>query len=111
MSFSRGVSPPEFPLILTEYQSLREELIRLASEPERAERRDLLSLRLGVSHFATIATHFELQVVGGAGYVASSPTARRLREASFLPVQSPTEGHLRFELSKYDHLEDLQAAL
>jgi nrtC len=26
-------------------------------------------------------------------------------------VQSPTEGHLRFELSKYDHLEDLQAAL
>lgn len=102
---------PEFPLILTEYQSLREELIRLASEPERAERRDLLSLRLGVSHFATIATHFELQVVGGAGYVATSPTARRLREASFLPVQSPTEGHLRYELARYDHLENLRDAL
>ena len=49
------------------------------------------------------------RLLEAAGYVASSPTARRLREASFLPVQSPTEGHLRFELSKYDHLEDLQA--
>ena len=49
--------------------------------------------------------------MGGAGYVAKSPTARRLREASFLPVQSPTEGHLRYELSKYDHLEALQEAL
>ena len=92
---SKGIFRPEFPLILSEYESLREELIRLASEPERAERRDLLSLRLGVSHFATIATHFELQVVGGAGYVA----------------ESPTEGHLRYELSKYDHLEALQEAL
>lgn len=108
---SQGIFSSEFPLIVGEYESLRDELVRLAREPQRAERRDLLSLRLGVSHLATIATHFELQVVGGAGYVASSPTARRLREASFLPVQSPTEGHLRFELSKYDHLEDLQAAL
>ena len=77
------------PLILAEYQSLREELIRLASEPERAERRDLLSLRLGVSHFATIATHFELQVVGGAGYVAGSPDcsspAWRRRSCRFSP--------------------------
>ena len=111
LDVSQGVFRPEFPLILAEYQSLREELVRLASEPERAERRDLLSLRLGVSHFATIATHFELQVVGGAGYVADSPTARRLREASFLPVQSPTEGHLRYELARYDHLENLRDAL
>lgn len=111
LDVSQGVFRPEFPLILAEYQSLREELVRLASEPERAERRDLLSLRLGVSHFATIATHFELQVVGGAGYVADSPTARRLREASFLPVQSPTEGHLRYELARYDHLDNLRDAL
>lgn len=111
LDVSQGVFRPEFPLILAEYQSLREELVRLASEPARAERRDLLSLRLGVSHFATIATHFELQVVGGAGYVADSPTARRLREASFLPVQSPTEGHLRYELARYDHLDNLRDAL
>ena len=73
LDVSQGVFRPEFPLILEEYQSLREELVRLASEPERAERRDLLSLRLGVSHFATIATHFELQVVGGAGYGLAPP--------------------------------------
>ena len=43
--------------------------------------------------------------------MAESPMARRLREATFLPVQSPTEGHLRYELSKYDHLENLRDAL
>jgi hypothetical protein len=36
--------------------------------------------------------------VGGRGYAMSSPTARRAREAAFLPVQSPTEGHLRWVL-------------
>ena len=60
---------------------------------------------------STPATHFELQVVGGAGYVTESPTARRLREASFLPVQSPIEGHLRYELARYDYLENLRDAL
>ena len=112
LDVSQGVFRPVFPLILAEYQSLREELVRLASEPERAERRDLLSLRFGCfALLRPIATHFELQVVGGAGYVATSPTARRLREASFLPVQSPTEGHLRYELARYDHLENLRDAL
>ena len=54
--------------------------------------------RLEVATMARLAVDLELRVAGGGGYRASSPTARRLREAAFLPIQSPTEGHLRFEL-------------
>ncbi|MDA8061970.1 MAG: acyl-CoA/acyl-ACP dehydrogenase [Actinomycetota bacterium] len=54
--------------------------------------------RLEVAQLARMAVDVELRVIGGAGYTASSSTARRLREVAFLPIQSPTEGHLRFEL-------------
>ena len=93
-----GVFRAEYDALLEEYERLRAELTRLASAPAEAEVIDLLALRLNVSHFATAATHYELQVVGGSGYAQSSATARRVREALFLPVQSPTEGHLRYEL-------------
>ena len=111
LQVSGGVFKQEFEGLLGTYRTLRDTLLRLATEPENAQKRDLLQLRLDVSHLATAATHCELQTVGGAGYVAGSPTARRVREVTFLPVQSPTEGHLRYELAKYDHPEGLQAAL
>lgn len=59
-----------------------------------------ISLRLEAAVLAREATQLELCVSGGRGYVASSPTARRLREAMFIPVQSPTEGQLRWELTR-----------
>jgi alkylation response protein AidB-like acyl-CoA dehydrogenase len=59
-----------------------------------------ISLRLEAAVLAREATQLELCVTGGRGYVATSPTARRLREAMFLPVQSPTEGQLRWELTR-----------
>ena len=111
LQVSGGVFKQEFEGLLGTYRTLRDTLLRLAAEPENAQKRDLLQLRLDVSHLATAATHCELQTVGGAGYVAGSPTARRVREVTFLPVQSPTEGHLRYELAKHDHPEGLQAAL
>ena len=111
LQVSGGVFKQEFEGLLGTYRTLRDTLLRLAAEPENAQKRDLLQLRLDVSHLATTATHCELQTVGGAGYVAGSPTARRVREVTFLPVQSPTEGHLRYELAKHDHPEGLQAAL
>ena len=111
LQVSGGVFKQEFEGLLGTYRTLRDTLLRLAAEPENAQKRDLLQLRLDVSHLATAATHCELQTVGGAGYVAGSPTARRVREVTFLPVQSPTEGHLRYELAKHDHLVGLQAAL
>jgi alkylation response protein AidB-like acyl-CoA dehydrogenase len=56
--------------------------------------------RLEVARMAQLAVDVELRVAGGGGYRASSSTARRLREAAFLPIQSPTEGHLLFELER-----------
>lgn len=72
-------------------------LTALADDHDAAKR-DLVRLRLDAAGLARDAVAVEAAVTGGRGYVASSPTARRLREAAFLPVQSPTEGHLRWEL-------------
>ena len=60
----------------------------------------MVAHRLEAAKIAQHAVDVELRVAGGGGYAASSPTARRLREAAFLPIQSPTEGHLRFELDR-----------
>jgi len=62
--------------------------------------RAFLQARLDAAHLARDATHLELCLTGGRGYAHASATARRLREAAFLPVQSPTEGQLRWELSR-----------
>ena len=56
--------------------------------------------RLEAAETAQAAVALELRVTGGGGYRAPSPTARRVREAAFLPIQSPTEGHLRWELAR-----------
>ena len=61
---------------------------------------DVVRLRLNAAWLAVEASRHESAVRGGAGYVATSGTARRLREAAFLPVQSPTEAQLRWELSR-----------
>ena len=99
---SRGIFTQEFDQVKAEYQRLRAELTDLAQEPAATSRRRLLQLRLDVSHLAISATHLEMAVIGGRGYKTTSATARRYREATFLPVQSPTEGHLRYELSQID---------
>jgi len=67
---------------------------------ERPVLRSMLQLRLDAAHLATRATQLELAVRGGAGYSALSATARRVREALFLPVQSPTEVQLQWELQQ-----------
>jgi alkylation response protein AidB-like acyl-CoA dehydrogenase len=89
---------------LTEQQAelaaLRERMTRFARSSREATIGDLLRLRLAASHAAIAATRLEATVRGGAGYLAASGTSRRLREAAFLPIQSPTEGQLRWELSQ-----------
>jgi alkylation response protein AidB-like acyl-CoA dehydrogenase len=57
-------------------------------------------LRLEAGRLGVDATRHEVTVRGGAGYVAGGATARRFREAAFLPIQSPTEAQLRWELSR-----------
>lgn len=100
LDVAQGIFQSEFDKINTEYQRLRREITELAEDPKNADRTRVLQLRLDVSHFATAATKLELSTVGGKAYAVKSPSGRRLRESQFLPVQSPTEGHLRYELSK-----------
>ena len=62
--------------------------------------RDAVQIRLAAARLATAAVALEAKALGGRGYVSGSATARRVREAAFLPIQSPTEGQLRWELSR-----------
>ncbi|UED87851.1 acyl-CoA dehydrogenase family protein [Streptomyces profundus] len=84
------------------YERVRSRLHALAAEPGLADRPALLRLRLDAAHAAGLATRLESTVLGGAGFAVGSATNRRLREAAFLPIQSPTEGQLRWELSQFD---------
>jgi alkylation response protein AidB-like acyl-CoA dehydrogenase len=59
----------------------------------------LIGLRLEAATVAQRAVAIESRIAGGRGYLAGSGVSRRYREAAFLPVQSPTEAHLRWELS------------
>lgn len=59
-----------------------------------------LKARKELAELAVEATWLELEAAGGAGYLSESDTARRLREAAFFPVQSPSLVQLRAELAR-----------
>lgn len=67
---------------------------------EPVDRVKLLELRLAAAEAAVDATALEIRVAGGAGYAQSSPASRRFREAAFIPVQSPSETQLKWELGR-----------
>ncbi|MGX7732288.1 acyl-CoA dehydrogenase family protein [Rhodococcus sp. 2H158] len=92
----------EYQTLAARYESLRDRLHRFAANPATAGPADLIRLRLDGSSVAVAATRLESTLRGGAGYASSSATNRRFREAAFLPIQSPSEGQLRWELSQYE---------
>ncbi|HEU5316227.1 MAG TPA: acyl-CoA dehydrogenase, partial [Chloroflexota bacterium] len=73
---------------------------RTVSRADGVPIRDIVRARLECAQLATAAVALEAKVAGGRGYVRTCDNARRLREAAFLPVQAPTEGQLRWELSR-----------
>ncbi|GAA1491202.1 acyl-CoA dehydrogenase family protein [Brachybacterium sacelli] len=95
-----------------DWETLREDLVRAVEEAADAadaagpavdapgaSRRQLVTVRLETALLAGRATRLEQKTVGGRGYALASDTSRRAREAAFLPVQSPTEIHLRHLLA------------
>ncbi len=66
-----------------------------ASTPTR---RDLLTLRLAAADTVSAAAALEIRTAGGKGYARRTDASRRFREAAFIPVQSPSEAQLRWEL-------------
>ncbi|GGO74743.1 acyl-CoA dehydrogenase family protein [Nocardioides deserti] len=61
---------------------------------------DIVRTRLHAAQVAGAAVALEVRLAGGAGFLATSPTARRHREAAFLPIQTPTESQLFLELGR-----------
>ncbi len=60
--------------------------------------KELLALRLTAAEIASACAALEIRTAGGKGYASRTPASRRYREAAFLPVQSPSEAQLRWEL-------------
>lgn len=58
----------------------------------------LLRLRLDAGTLAAEAAGLEIRTAGGRGYARDTDASRRFREAAFIPVQSPSETQLRWEL-------------
>lgn len=100
-------------------EQLTRELDRLVGELRTLAAGDLaghrvyraLRARKELAELAVAAVWLELEAAGGAGYLSESETARRLREAAFFPVQSPSLVHLRAELAQYEALPERAPAL
>ncbi|WP_409435722.1 acyl-CoA dehydrogenase [Mycobacterium sp. SMC-14] len=81
---------------------LRDKLLTLTGRSHAAGLAEIIRLRLDAATTAVDATRLESTLAGGAGYATRSAANRRFREAAFLPIQSPSEGQLRWELSRYE---------
>ncbi|MDO5617877.1 acyl-CoA dehydrogenase family protein [Kocuria sp.] len=96
---------PDRDTVVAEYNRVRSTLLRYLDTPRDLPFRDVAQLRLDAALLTGEATRLEAKVVGGKGYALRSATARRAREAAFLPVQSPTESHLRHVLAQFQAQE------
>jgi alkylation response protein AidB-like acyl-CoA dehydrogenase len=85
-----------------EFESIRARLATFAADPTTPSPADLIRLRLDAARTAVAASRLEATVRGGAGYATASATNRRFRETAFIPIQSPSEGQLRWELAQFE---------
>ncbi|GAA4642673.1 hypothetical protein GCM10023197_07990 [Gordonia humi] len=82
--------------------SVRNRLYRFAQAPDSVTPADLLRLRLDAGRLAVTGARLEATLCGGAGYASGTAVNRRFREIAFLPIQSPSEGQLRWELAQFE---------
>ena len=95
----RRVLAEEFDAGYEDWEALRRDLVRAVEDSAEVTPRELVRVRLETALLVGRATRLEQKTVGGRGYALASDTSRRAREAAFLPVQSPTEIHLRHLLA------------
>jgi alkylation response protein AidB-like acyl-CoA dehydrogenase len=91
-----------------EFDSLTAELAAIESQvaafaaavggPTTPAKHELLTLRLAAADTVSAAAALEIRTAGGKGYARRTDASRRFREAAFIPVQSPSEAQLRWEL-------------
>lgn len=82
------------------HDQMHSALHRLAGSPAEATLPDLLRLRLDGAEVGPAATRLEAVLCGGMGFATGASANRRMREAAFLPVQSPSQSQLRWELDR-----------
>ena len=80
-------------------EQLRDYAERVATDTP-PQRREMLTLRLALGRLAVALAGLEVKTAGGKGFVTDSAPNRRFREATFIPVQSPSEAQLRWELDQ-----------
>lgn len=85
----------------SEYAQLSAQLSAAASDVTATDPHSVTRLRFGAARLAHAAANQEASLTGGRGYLTASATNRRLREAAFLPVQSPSEVQLLCELERF----------
>lgn len=83
--------------------ALYSEIDRLASQDQAALPLDVLRVRARSSELALRATQSAALHAGAAGYLLSSPSQRRLREALFVAIVTPALKHLRKEIDGLEH--------
>lgn len=81
---------------------VKQQLVELASaidigNPPAVQR--LIAARLEAGVLANELTRLETITAGSRGFVTTSDVNRRYREATFIPLQAPTEAQLRTELA------------
>ncbi|MBP1326748.1 alkylation response protein AidB-like acyl-CoA dehydrogenase [Leucobacter exalbidus] len=96
-----GVLAARHAQLAQELQELDQTLHAYIDGIDTVDHRSVTVLRYQIARLAGVTTRHELTLVGGRGYVTTSATNRRLREASFLSVQSPSEVQLLQELETY----------
>jgi alkylation response protein AidB-like acyl-CoA dehydrogenase len=91
----------EFDVLTTELAQVESEVESFAAtvgSPSTPSKHDLLTLRLAAADVVSAAAALEIRTAGGKGYARRTDASRRFREAAFIPVQSPSEAQLRWEL-------------
>lgn len=90
-----------------QYAQLAADLDAHTADVRLADAHRVTRLRFEAARLAHAAAQHEAALTGGRGYVTVTATNRRLREAAFLPVQSPSEVQLLCELAAFgDHPAD-----
>ncbi|MGK0715390.1 hypothetical protein ACR5KS_04890 [Leucobacter sp. W1153] len=95
-----GILAAHHARLVAQHAQLTETLHTVAADLQLATPQAITLLRYESARLAHAAARHESTLVGGRGYVTTSATNRRLREASFLPVQSPSEIQLLQELEQ-----------
>jgi alkylation response protein AidB-like acyl-CoA dehydrogenase len=74
--------------------------LRAIEEPDRASFLDVLRTRLDMTWLALEAAQAALLQYGARGYLTGAEPARRLREAQFVAIVTPSVKHITTELAK-----------